>query len=181
MLGSTVNEGFSYAGVALGVGRDVVILARGVLDGSGQAQAGGSAPLRGDRPGPVHTCKPSPLQRPSSCRFRRRLHASCGNGDVVLGLPGTAGPAGPTGPSGPQGPAGAAGPTGPIGPAGPQGLPGPAGATNVRVRTRYAVESAYLIGEVLVPCESGERATGGGGHASGVIGLTLTQTGPYPS
>src|SRR6187200_1061293 len=33
VLGSTVNEGFSYAGVALGVGRDVVILARGVLDG----------------------------------------------------------------------------------------------------------------------------------------------------
>ncbi len=178
VLGSTVNEGFSYAGVALGVGRDVVILARGVLDGSGQAQAAVQPPFAGtvlDRYylQAVTSTTPDfvPLQASSSRAVR--------NGDVVLGLPGTAGPAGPTGPSGPQGPAGAAGPTGPIGPAGPQGLPGPAGTTNVRVRTRYAVASAYLFGEVQVPCESGERATGGG-HSGGQIGLTLTQTGPYP-
>jgi hypothetical protein len=36
VLGSSVNGGFSYAGVALGVGTDVVILAQSVLGGSGQ-------------------------------------------------------------------------------------------------------------------------------------------------
>lgn len=35
VIGSTVNAGFSYAGVALAVGTDVAILGTGVLDGSG--------------------------------------------------------------------------------------------------------------------------------------------------
>jgi hypothetical protein len=179
VLGSTVNEGFSYAGVALGLGRDVVVLAQGVLNASGQVQELVQPPFGGtvlDRYylQAVTSISPNfvPLRASSSRAVR--------NGDVVLGLPGTAGPAGPPGPSGPQGPAGAAGPIGPMGPAGARGLPGPAGATNVRVRTRYALANAYLFGEVLVPCESGERATGGGGHSGGQIGVTITQTGPYP-
>jgi hypothetical protein len=176
VLGSTVNEGFTYAGVALGVGRDVVVLARGVLDGSGRTQSLLQPPFIGTVLDRYYLQAVTSLSadfvplRASSARTVR-------NGDVVLGLPTTTGPAGPPGP---QGPAGATGPIGPIGPAGPQGLPGPAGATSVRVRTRFAVAYAFLYGEVLVPCENGERATGGGGHAGGQIGLPLIQTGPYP-
>jgi hypothetical protein len=185
VLGSTVNEGFSYAGVALGLGRDLVVLAQGVLNGSGQAQALVQPPFGGtvlDR----YYLQAVTSITPDFVPLRASSSRAVRNGDVVLGLPGTIGPAGPVGPqgaagpSGPQGPAGAAGPIGPMGPAGPQGLPGPAAVTSVRVRTRSVLVNPFLYGEVVVPCESGERATGGGGHASGVIGLTLTQTGPYP-
>lgn len=60
------------------------------------------------------------------------------------------------------------------------GLTGPAGATSVRVRTRSALLNAYLPGGVHVPCAAGERATGGGGSVSGVQGLIITQSAPYP-
>ena len=170
VLGSTVNEGFSYAGVALGLGRDVVILAQGVLSVSGQAQTLVQPPFGGtvlDR----YYLQAVTSTAPDFVPLRASSSRAVRNGDVVLGLPGTIGPPGPAGPqgaagpSGPQGPAGAAGPIGPMGPAGPQGLPGPAAATSVRVRTRSVLVNPFLYGEVIVPCESGERATGGGGHA----------------
>ena len=47
VIGSSVNGGFSYAGVALGVGPDVVILAQGVLGGSGEASIRVVPPFNG--------------------------------------------------------------------------------------------------------------------------------------
>jgi hypothetical protein len=47
IIGSAVNAGFSYGGVALAVGSDVVILAQGVLDGTGQASLGLVPPFNG--------------------------------------------------------------------------------------------------------------------------------------
>lgn len=47
VIGSAVNSGFSYAGVALAVGSDVVILAQGVLDGTGVATLGVIPPFNG--------------------------------------------------------------------------------------------------------------------------------------
>jgi hypothetical protein len=47
LLGSSVNGGFSHAGVALGVGPDLVILAQGVLNADGQAQVLVTPPFGG--------------------------------------------------------------------------------------------------------------------------------------
>ena len=47
VLGSSMNGGFSYAGVALGVGSDVVILAQGVISGSGEASMQVVPPFNG--------------------------------------------------------------------------------------------------------------------------------------
>lgn len=188
VLGSSVNGGFSYGGVALAVGSDVVVLAQGTLSGSGQATVDMVPPFSGtilDRYYLQVVTSNSlnfvPLQasQPSVVR----------NADLVAGVAGTEGPQGPQGPAGPigpPGPAGAAGPSGvqgpagPPGPQGPIGPQGPSGATNVRVRTQSALTNAYLGGSVVVACAEGERATGGGGHAGGAQGLSLTQSTPYP-
>jgi Collagen triple helix repeat (20 copies) len=188
VLGSSVNGGFSYAGVALGVGNDVVILAQGVLDGSGQASIKVVPPFNGtilDRYYlQVVTSTAQDFMPPQSSLVR-----AVRNGDLVLGLPSTEGPqgrpgtTGPTGAPGPSGPVGATGPQGPTGPqgaTGPAGPQGPPGVTNVRVRTQSAVGNAYLGGSVVVPCAEGERATGGGGHAGGQPGVNITQSSPYP-
>jgi len=176
VIGSSVNGGFSYAGVALGVGPDVVILAQGVLNGSGVASIRVVPPFNGtvlDRYYLQAVTSPAPNFMP--------LEASPGhavrNGDLIAGL---AGADGPPGPEGPAGPAGAPGATGPQGPAGPMGLTGPAGATSVRVRTQSALINPHFPAGVHVPCAAGERATGGGGAVSGVQGLIITQSAPYP-
>ncbi len=46
LIGSSVNRGFSYGGVALTAGADVMILAAGTLDGSGHATVSVVPPLR---------------------------------------------------------------------------------------------------------------------------------------
>lgn len=203
VLGSTVNGGFSYAGVALGVGTDVVILAQGVLGGSGQVSVDVVPPFNGtllDRyylQAVTSTASNFVPPQPSQGRVVR-------NGDLVLDVPGTVGPEGPpgppgpagatgavgpegapgpqgpTGPAGPQGTTGSAGPAGLAGPAGPTGPQGPAGATNVRVRTATAVVNPNLSGGLAVACLPGERATGGGVFNWGLGELHITQTGPYP-
>lgn len=182
VLGSGVNGGFSYAGVALGVGNDVVILAQGVLGSSGERSITVVPPFNGtvlDRyylQAVTSSTQDFVPPEPSDAHAVR-------NGDLVLGLPALEGPRGPAGPPGPAGAPGAVGPQGapglqgPPGPVGPQGSPG---ATSVRVRTRSASINANLGGGVLVPCAQGERATGGGGMVSGVPGLLLTQSVPYP-
>ena len=43
VIGSVTNAGFSFAGVALAVGTDVVVLATGVLDATGVATIAGDA------------------------------------------------------------------------------------------------------------------------------------------
>lgn len=47
VLGSSVGSGFTFAGVSLGVGRDVVVLAQGVLDASGDAAVAVVPPFAG--------------------------------------------------------------------------------------------------------------------------------------
>ena len=179
VLGSTVNRGFAYSGIALGVGNDVVILARGVLNASGQANAQVLPPFAGtvlDRYYIQAVSSPTddfvPLQQSATRAVR--------NGDLVLGLPATSGPAGPPGPTGASGPPGPSGPQGPAGPAGPAGPRGPSGATNVRVRTGYVLVQNLWESGVVVPCAEGERATGGGGSTTGQPGLVLIQSAPYP-
>jgi hypothetical protein len=170
VIGSAVNSGFSYAGVALGVGPDLVILGQGRLDGTGTATVAIVPPFSGttlDRfylQAVTSTSAAFVPPRPSPVRVVR-------NGDLVLGLPGIDGPAGP------QGPAGVPGAQGVPGPAGPQG---PAGATSVRIRTASAIAYEYSGATVTVACAAGERATGGGGFTGGQIDLFITQSGPYP-
>jgi hypothetical protein len=183
VLGSSVNGGFSYAGVALGVGSDVVILAQGVLGGSGARSIDVVPPFNG-----------TILDRyylqvvTSAARDFVPLQASpvraVRNEDLVGGLPATEGPQGPPGP---PGPAGAPGPAGPQGATGPQGVPGPMGpqgpasAVNVRIRTRSdGVRGRNLATSIIVPCAAGERAVGGGGSNSEVADLFITQSAPYP-
>jgi hypothetical protein len=191
VLGSSINGGFSYAGVALGVGTDVAILAQGVLGASGEAAVDVVPPFNGtllDRYYLQAVTSPArnfvPLQ-PSQSRAVR-------NGDLVLDLPGTMGPEGPPGPAGPQGqagPPGAAGPqgqTGPPGPAGPAGSAGPAGpqgpagATNVRIRTLRDGVRGRSAATIVVSCAAGERATGGGGSTEDVDGVFIARSAPYP-
>jgi len=188
VLGSSVNGGFSYAGVALSVGSDVVILAQGVISGRGEESIPVVPPFNGtilDRYYLQAVTSTAPTFVPPQPSQGRAVR----NGDLVAGLLGSEGPQGPPGPPGPvgaqgavgsQGPAGPMGATGAMGPTGPMGPPGPAGPANVRVRTRSALINPYLAAGVQVPCAPGERATGGGGSVSGVPGLNLTQSGPYP-
>ena len=179
VLGSTVNRGFAYSGVALGVGNDVVILARGVLNASGQASAQLLPPFAGtvfDR----YYIQAVTSRAEDFVPLQPSVSRAVRNGDLVLGLPATSGPAGPPGPTGASGPPGPSGPQGPAGPMGPAGPRGPSGATNVRVRTRHMLVQPSLEGSVIVPCDEGEHATGGGGSTFGQPGLILTLSAPYP-
>ena len=134
--GSTTGAGLVYGGVPLALGTDAVVVASGVLNGTGQSVVAVTPPFRGttlDRYYliAVWSTNTSFLPPTSSSSLVLR------NGDLlggVLGTPGPAGPAGPEGPTGPAGPAGfdgaagAQGPAGPQGPAGANGLDGAAGA-----------------------------------------------------
>ena len=132
VIGSVTNAGFSFAGVALRVGADVVVLATGVLDATGVATVVVTPPFVGttlDRYYLQGAIAPSPTfvgLVPSAGLVLR-------NADLISGLtgpegpPGPPGPPGPTGPPGPVGPMGSQGPVGPTGAAGAQGPRGPAG------------------------------------------------------
>jgi hypothetical protein len=83
------------------------------------------------------------------------------------GLAGPVGPSGPAGPRGPVGPRGAQGPEGPQGPQGPQGEPGPGGVVYSRGNNGGAgqpwpYDGAGKWQDVLVACDPGDVATGGG-------------------
>lgn len=122
VIGSATNAGFSYAGVALAVGNDVVVLASGVLGGSGSVTVAITPPFLGttlDR----YYLQGATAASPSFAGLEPSNGVVLRNADLVSGL---AGPVGPAGPPGPTGPAGA---TGPQGLTGPQGTPGPTGAT----------------------------------------------------
>lgn len=71
-----------------------------------------------------------------------------------------------SGPPGPAGPQGKTGPRGPQGEVGPRGVDGASGATSVVVRERTATHSSISTLQLDVFCETGERATGGGGSSS---------------
>lgn len=72
-------------------------------------------------------------------------------------------------------PAGPQGPQGIQGPQGPQGARGPAGATNVTVRLGPEVGDTSIAS-----CQTGERAVGGGGIATGADGV-LWASNPTPT
>jgi hypothetical protein len=70
-----------------------------------------------------------------------------------------------TGPQGPKGDTGPQGPAGNTGPQGPKGDPGAPGAANIIVRSTTV--NTFRDGAPLdVSCNTGEVATGGGGHVS---------------
>jgi hypothetical protein len=130
VVGSTVGYGASYGGQALSVGGDFVIIARGVLDGSGQAVVPFTPPFLGTT---MDRCY---LQAATSASANfLPLSLSAGvvlrNNDLVSGLTGPAGPTGPAGLTGPSGPAGPAGPAGADGAPGPAGAPGAPGTPGV--------------------------------------------------
>ena len=146
VIGSSAGAGFSYGGVALPVGPDVVVYHVGTLDSSGSGTvivippfattsldryylAGVTAPNQSFLP-------PQPSNRVvvRNADLIGNLVGPRGpQGEVgpvgPVGPMGPAGPAGVPGPQGPVGPVGPAGATGPAGPAGPQGVPGPTGPT----------------------------------------------------
>jgi len=129
ILGSSVDDGESFAREHLKVGRDVAILATGTLDGAGEARLNVKPPFLGtvlDRfyvqAATSFSSKFDTLESSASAIVR--------NGDLVKGL---------EGPPGPQGPAGAVGAVGPTGPAGPQGLTGARGPSD-----------GFLAGNTLV-------------------------------
>jgi collagen triple helix repeat protein len=126
LLGSNVDNGESFAGEHLKLGRDVAILATGTLDGTGQATLNIKPPFLGavlDRfyfqAATSFSSKFDTLESSASAIVR--------NGDLVKGLEG------PPGPQGPAGPAGAVGAAGPAGPAGAQGLTGARGPSDAFV------------------------------------------------
>ena len=83
VLGSSVNGGFSYAGVALSVGSDVVILAQGVIGGRGEESIPVAPPLTAPS-STATTCRWSHRPRRPSCRRSRRRFAPCA---TVIWLP----------------------------------------------------------------------------------------------
>ncbi len=134
VIGSSTNAGFSYNGVPLAVGADVVVLASGVLDGTGSVTVSVRPPFLGttlDR----YYLQGATATSPSFLGLSPSLGVVLRNADLISGLigpPGPTGPAGPvgaTGPLGPIGPAGATGPTGATGATGPTGATGATGAT----------------------------------------------------
>ncbi len=126
LLGSTMGAGYVYAGAPLALGADVVVVASGVLDGTGTAVVSGVPPFLFttlDRYYLQAVTSASPAFDPLLASPGRIVR----NGDLVTGLSGPAGPRGEIGPPGPVGPSGPPGLTGPQGVAGPAGQPGPAG------------------------------------------------------
>lgn len=135
LAGSSVGAGFSFGGVPLPLGTDMVVVHVGILDASGQATISVTPPFltsQLDRVYLVAAWADNAQFLPPHPSAPLVLR----NGDLVgnlvgqpgpAGPPGAAGPAGPMGPAGPAGASGPAGPTGATGPAGPIGPAGPAG------------------------------------------------------
>lgn len=142
--GSTTGSGLTYGGVALALGNDAVVLASGVIDGTGRVVVTVTPPFRGtvlDRYYLIGVAAPNASFLPPTSSTGVIVK----NGDLLGGVIGPAGPAGPEGPEGPAGPqgptgangadgapgpqgvAGAEGPAGPMGPDGPAGAAGPQG------------------------------------------------------
>ena len=123
LLGSSVDEGGSFAREGLKLRQGVALVATGALDGAGQATLNVRPPFLGtvlDR----YYFQAATSFTPRFDTLESSAAAIVRNGDLVKGLEG------PPGPQGPAGPAGEAGPVGPTGPTGPQGLTGPRGPSD---------------------------------------------------
>lgn len=105
VLGSAMGAGFSFGGTRLSLGVDVVIYARGVIDGTGTATVSLTPPFQFttlDRYYVQAVMATSPSFQGLSASNSVVLR----NNDLVGGLAGQVGPAGPPGPPGPAGPQG---------------------------------------------------------------------------
>ena len=159
IIASVVGAGGTYAGQALAVGADYVVVAHGVLDGSGLAVVPFTPPFLGsvlDRAYIQAATSASPTSCPWPCR-RVRCCATTTWSRVWRARPAPARPGGPEGPMGAlgltgatgltgadgqrarrvqrgrqvSGVAGVAGPTGLTGSTGLTGLAGPTGPTGL--------------------------------------------------
>lgn len=120
LLGSSADDGESFAREKLKLRRDVTIVATGTLDGAGQATLNVKPPFLGTVLDRFYFQAATSF----SSRFdtvESSTSAIVRNGDLVKGL---------EGPQGPQGPAGPTGAAGPVGPTGSQGLTGPRGPSD---------------------------------------------------
>jgi trimeric autotransporter adhesin len=165
VLGSAVDAGTSYGGVALGVGSDALILAHGVLDASGQAAVTVTPPFRGsvlDRYYLQAATSPSASFVPLEVSIGQVVR----NGDLLSGLAGPPGPPGPSGPNGPPGLPGANGVPGANGPAGPPGAAGPPGvvATNATGAFNFANNNGFVA-----PGTFGAGALGAAGTGTRMV------------
>lgn len=132
VIGSSVNGGFTYAGVPLGVGQDVVILAAGSLGSSGTTVVSVTPPFNGtilDRYYLQAVTSPSPNYAPPL----PSPSAVVRNADLVAGL---------------------------NGPPGPQGPPGLSGITTMEQMGSVPANSTN--GSLTVVCPDGTRVIGGG-------------------
>jgi hypothetical protein len=145
IVGSAVNAGMSYGGMALSVGPDVAILALGVLDSTGQTVVALTPPFQGsvlDRYYLQAATSPSSVFIPPALSAGRVVR----NADLLSGLVGPQGPPGPTGPQGLPGATGPIGPTGAVGPVGPAGAQGPPGvvATNATGAFDFSNDNGFV-------------------------------------
>jgi hypothetical protein len=148
LLGSSVDDGESFAREKLKLRHDVTIVATGTLDGAGQATLNVKPPFLGSvldrfyfQAATSFSTKFDTLESSTSAIVR--------NGDLVKGL---------EGPQGPQGPAGPTGEKGPIGPTGSQGLTGPRGPSDGFLGGSTLVLPAgdfFLITQVQIENTSG--------------------------
>ena len=100
VAGSTTGAGLTYGGVSLPLGTDAVVLASGVLDGTGQAVVMVTPPFRGtmlDRYYLIGVWSTNTSFLPLTPSAGLVLR----NGDLLGGVIGTPGPVGPVGPEGP--------------------------------------------------------------------------------
>jgi hypothetical protein len=171
IAGSTTGAGFSYGGVPLPLGGDVVVLHVGMLDGAGRAVVSVTPPFVGsqiDRYYLVGAWSTNASFLPPSLSDGLILR----NGDLlrsVAGPPGPTGPQGPIGPVGPQGPQGPPGQTGLTGSRGEQGIQGVAGPQGPPGVGGYVfVEGAITPKDQVSPkssgavCPAGKVVLGGG-------------------
>jgi hypothetical protein len=138
IIGSSVNGGFSYAGIPLHVGNDVAILTVGKLDNSGRASVAIVPPFNGTILDRYYLQAVTSTSR-NFIPFQPSEGAVVRNSDLVDDL--TIGPPGPPGPVGPMGPIG---PQGPIGPMGLTGAPGPQGQPGVGASEAWVGQTINL-------------------------------------
>jgi hypothetical protein len=171
VTGSATNAGFTYGGVPLPMGPDVIVLHVGMLDGTGQATLPIVPPFVGtmlDRYYLMAAWSTNSSFLPPTPSASIVLR----NGDLVgtiVGPQGPTGPQGPVGPMGPTGPIGATGPAGPVGPmgptgaTGPQGVQGPAGVSgHERVEGPSTPTDSGAIKSASATCPAGKVLIGGG-------------------
>lgn len=118
LIGSTTDNGVSFAHDGLKLERDAVLLTTGILDGAGQATVNVKPPFLGSvldrfyfQAATSFSVKFATVESSASEIVR--------NGDLVKGLEGPQGPIGPTGATGATGEKGATGATGQAGARGP--------------------------------------------------------------